>query len=184
MRILRTAADNAPNVIGCVAGQVVAAQFDAPAGEFAEPQQQVRNRGLARAAAADEGNALTRRQIKVEPVKSERAVLPVLHASLAQRHGHRPSGQLSGLSGLVHRFRGVEDGTDPAGGGPSLAKCESGGREPADCLEGSQRGEREHGERDAADYSGSDRGDGDDEYAPEREPSGEGGEPTAEPGGG
>jgi hypothetical protein len=65
-----------------------------------------------------------------------------------------------------------------------MAQREGCGREPADGLERSQRGEREHCERNAADGAGPDGRDPGDEDDPQRKSGGERSQPGPDPRGG
>jgi uncharacterized hydrophobic protein (TIGR00271 family) len=89
VRVLRAAAYQPAQVVGCVAGQVVAAQLGGTASQIAEPQQHVRGCRLARAAAPDKGDSPARRQVEVQPVQGERCTGLIPHARTAQRHGRR-----------------------------------------------------------------------------------------------
>jgi hypothetical protein len=128
-------ADDGPDVVGRVAGQVVAVEQGGAAAEVAEPQQHRGHAGLAGPVGADQRDPSAGRQVEADPVQGGWPVRLVTHGGVAQRDGEGPGWQVAWVARFADGVGGVGDGGDPACGDAGLVELDGGGRQRGDGLE-------------------------------------------------
>ena len=180
MRILRAAADPGPDVVGRVAGQVVPVERRGARGQVSEAEQHARDRGLSRAVGADQRDPPPGRQVEIEPVEGGPATGLIADLGPAQRHPDRAVGYLPRPGGLADRGRRVQDHRDPAGRHPGLPELDRCGGQHGDRLEGGERGQRQHGQRDPGQRAVPGGRDPEQQDAPQGQPGDRGAQARAE----
>ena len=146
--------EQAPCVVRPQLAEVATADEDLALRVVPEPEQQVDERGLARAARADDRQAAAGRHREADVVQDGPAVWLVAEGDAAdvqgqarhQRAGRRRS---QGFDGLFDRRRRVDDLEQASGRGPARAEQLDGLRQRLDGLEHRDGGERQQREVDA-----------------------------------
>ena len=182
MRVLAGDRDRAPDVLRGIVAQILPSNGHPPAFRVKEPQQEVGDRGLARAARPKQRNALTRFETEAQVLK--RSALPprVTRPHVFERNRERPAG--SGERGL-----GVADGClladrlkDPTPGRERRGQLAGGARQRRDRVKRRQRQQGKHRDQHAVEPAVGRRHDRHREHGRHREPGHHQAEALAHPG--
>ena len=159
------------NVVRGVAGQIVVVEGGGARGQLDETEQDAGDRGFPRPVRPDQANPSSRRQVEIDAIQSEPVAGPVPDLRAAQRDPYRARGQRPGRGRLADRVGRVQDGRDPATRHPGLPELDRRGGQGGDDLEGGERRERQHGQRDPGQRAVSGGCDPQQQDAPEGQPS-------------
>ena len=143
------------NLVRGVAGQVVTVERDPPRGQLREAEEHAGHRGFPGSVRTGQGDPPPRQQIEVDAVEGSRTIGPVADLSAAQPDRYRAAGQWPRRERLAHRVRRVQHRRDPAGRHAGLAELDRRGGQGRDGLEGGERGQRQHGQRNPGQHAAS-----------------------------